>query len=677
MMQTTAGGMHSGMDYSINEAGILLSETTLEQTSFAMAGIPLAARIRNAEQYADTIEKATEMLGQNGNGLSSTEWLIGDIHKNEIALLSLGTHKQVLHRSSKNEWFADAKGFYWSDNNIKDRDVRMETIASIEGRPSAAAVYAPSKRDKVWLKLYEEGKGKIDADFARRILTTPEIDSPFAADAKYTTADMALSFETWASFGPPVGSIWEPTDLEQKNFPEIKPLIHNPWTILSSTPPIEKKDVKPVDRQNLLKIHEVHHSLEESEEPAWRGTLLPLADSDIWLTTAFANYERIVARENKLKRLAEKGVLKASHLEELGVEISFYRSMYAQGARSGQDYALSHIKSSFRDDQWFNVATGKGVLFLHTLRGIVGAETFDTAMEAFGKTNAGKAVSSQAFETFLQSKTKKNLAPLFAWWLKEKGLPKLSLASTQTARHGQGWQTTITLNTAAQSTALNIPVTVEMAEGEVTQEQIVDATHQVIKIDTKNRPERVIVDKYGLTARNNGSPFTILTFDNELENTLIVYGTLDEKAGNLEAAGLLQRSLRRREHGIQPKMKSDQEVTEDDMRKNHILLVGRPSTNLVSARFANQVAVKFGTASFEVQDDIYANEKSAVIVASDNPLNSRYSMVMIAGLGSLGTYQLMHLFEEDTLSYAQVVVLTYGNEENAFVAPLAELSKEF
>ncbi len=103
IMQTTPGGMHSGMDYSINEAGLLLSETTLEQTSVAPNGRSLASRIREAQQYADSIEGVAEILSLNGNGLVTAEWLMADIRRNEIALLTLGTQKSVLHRSSRNE----------------------------------------------------------------------------------------------------------------------------------------------------------------------------------------------------------------------------------------------------------------------------------------------------------------------------------------------------------------------------------------------------------------------------------------------------------------------------------------------------------------------------------------------------------------------------------------------
>jgi hypothetical protein len=679
-MQTTPGGIHSGMDYSMNEAGLLLSETTLDQTQAAIAGVPLAARIRDAQQYADSIDKAAALLTRDGNGLCTAEWIMADARHNEIALLTLGAGKSVLHRSSRNEWIAGTGGFYWSDNNIKDDEVRLQTAGALDGRPSAAGAYAPSKRDTVWLRLYDENKGAMDLDFARRMLTTPEIVSAFAVDAKYTSGEMASAFQTWASFGPPVGAVLRPTAAERKKFPAIKPLVHNPWTILSASVAgtTGTQDDPPVDLPNLRLPHKPE-SVKQTDEPAWHGTLLPASDADIWLSTAFANYERIVALEKQRQhtRAGVSGREARDELrEDLGVELSYYRSLYARGTRAGSDFPLAGTKASFRDENWYGVVTGKGVLLLHTLRGIVGKEVFDRAMDDFGRQHAGKAVSSEAFERFLQGKSSRSLRPVFDWWLNRTGLPHLSIRSAHAARHGDGWQTTVELDPAKLGPMLSVPVTVETATGETTSETVVDAHRSRIVVTTAGRPERVVVDKYGMTARSNGSPFTILTFDGELDQTLIVYGTKDEEMANEEAARLLQQALRRREHNVQPTVKADRDVVETDLRSHHLLLVGRPETNQLTARFATQVPVRFSSRSFEVRDDVYAHPETAVIAAGENPLNPRYSIVVIAGLSSLGTYQVAPQFEEETLSYAPVVVLPRGGEEEAFVAPLRELSRD-
>src|SRR3954451_9615808 len=135
-MQTYPAGVQSGLDYYFNDAGLLVSETTIAQTHFDSRGLAVASRIRQALQYADNIDRATAILEKDNNGLYTNEWLLADVKTNEIAMFELGTRKSRLWRSSKKEWFGDTEGFYWGCNNTKDLQVRLETVASVDGRPA-------------------------------------------------------------------------------------------------------------------------------------------------------------------------------------------------------------------------------------------------------------------------------------------------------------------------------------------------------------------------------------------------------------------------------------------------------------------------------------------------------------------------------------------------------------
>src|SRR5437763_11652444 len=89
----------------------------------------------------------------------------------------------------------------------------------------------------MWLRLYDQYKGKIDADFGKLAFTTPPIAAFHSVDAKFTTSDMAKELKTWALFGPPLGRTWKPTEEERQRFPEVEPLVGNPWTVLTAVPP--------------------------------------------------------------------------------------------------------------------------------------------------------------------------------------------------------------------------------------------------------------------------------------------------------------------------------------------------------------------------------------------------------------------------------------------------------
>ncbi len=360
-----------------------------------------ASRVRKAIQYADTIDRAVEILARDNNGLYTNEWLLADVNTNEIAMFELGTGKSKLWRSSKNEWFGGTPGFYWSCNNCKDMEVRMETIASPKGRPGNV-VFQPSDRDIAWVKLYEKYRGRIGADFVKDFCASDVLTAPTGLDAKVTTTDLAKEMKTYASFGPPNGTTRNPTVKEKQKYPEIKPLVKSPWTMLGPKTP-----------STALKVSNTTPSPDDSEL-AWRGTLLPQTDADIWLATAFADYHEMV--------VAEKRSLRQGNASKLRESLQECRKRYLDAAKTGE-VALVDIKQSAASDEWYRLASAKGVLLLHQLRCDVGAERFDQAMDEFGMKHGGERVNWRAFHRHMESATGRNLDAFFAYWMRAKGLP--------------------------------------------------------------------------------------------------------------------------------------------------------------------------------------------------------------------------------------------------------------
>ncbi|MCE9565208.1 MAG: hypothetical protein K8U57_24515 [Planctomycetes bacterium] len=248
-MQGFPGAVWSSQDYYMNAAGIVLCETTIDQTPFDATGEPLTTRSRKAIQYSNNIDDVVKYLSQNSNGLYSNEWLIADTKTNEIAMYELGTKKSKLWRSSKNEWFNDTKGFYWGCNNAKDLAVRMEAAPAAE--PDSVKAWEADGRDKAWLKFYETSKGKIDVAAAKAIFATEELALPHSLDAKFTTTKLAKELASYALYGPPTGKEWKPNAEDTQNHPGIKSLISHPWTVLTINAPLAfpapeaKEDKKP------------------------------------------------------------------------------------------------------------------------------------------------------------------------------------------------------------------------------------------------------------------------------------------------------------------------------------------------------------------------------------------------------------------------------------------------
>ena len=421
LMQTYPGGIQSGMDYYQNDVGLVVAETTIGQTKFDADGQPLASRIRKALQYGESIDSVVAILSKKNNGLYSNEWLLADTKTNEIAMFELGTRKTKLWRSSKKEWFGGTEGFYWGCNNAKDVDVRLETVASVEAKP-VNLVWRPSDRDRAWLSLFNDQKGKINADFGFKAFTTPPLSSASSLDAKFTTSAMAKDLKSWALFGPPMGRAWEPSEHE-RNIPGIRPLVSNDWTTLTGEAPASALDDAKVAVDLNGPAHHADDPGHESRSPAWHGTVLPKADADAWLAAAFADYEAVVSLEKALG--VEAGTKEGAGRDRVDLALYGARSRYLSATRRlGKDVPLSKIRSDLANSDWYDIAAGKGVLLLASLRETMGHAEFLSMMDDFGRSHAGHAVEAAQFIAHAEKAAPgKPLKDFFGRWLDEAGLP--------------------------------------------------------------------------------------------------------------------------------------------------------------------------------------------------------------------------------------------------------------
>ncbi|HVA48220.1 MAG TPA: C45 family autoproteolytic acyltransferase/hydrolase [Pirellulales bacterium] len=598
IMQGYPGAIMSGLDYYMNDAGLLVAETTLRQTTFDGDGLTVATRIRRALQYADSIDRAVEILNSSNNGLYTNEWLLADIKTNEIAMFELGTRQTKLWRSSKNQWPGGTKGFYWGCNNAKDVGVRQETVPSLGDKP-ANLVLRPSDRDLCWQRLFDSatGKGatgKIDVNFGFQAFTTPPLAAFPSCDAKFTTTKLAKELKSWALFGPPLGRIWEPTVEERSQYDTIAPLVPNDWALVGVDAPAKPSgDAKPaVDLKPFPDDEKPPFELDGAVyPPAWHGTLLAASDADTWLATAFADYEKIAAHEKALRYQVKHDKHGNEHSrrvkERLELDLFAPRSRWLTAVRRlGHDLPLNATKFDWRSNEWYDVAAGKGVFLLAALRRELGDGPFFSFMDDFGRGHAGKQTSTAEFRDAAEKAAGKSLSSVFDAWMKEK----------------------------------------------------TDA------------------------ALSDGHFWAIESYDPEPDKALIVYGTKHDVHLQREAATLLQRKIARRWSNVTVPVQSEDEVSEDDLRSHHLLLIGRPATNGVAARCQDEgeLPVRFGRASFDLKGQTYAHARSAVVFAAANPFNDRYQVVVYAGLSAEATHHAIDHRDERHSPAAEIMLYPAG-----------------
>ncbi|HMH21869.1 MAG TPA: C45 family peptidase [Puia sp.] len=260
-MDMMPGFIHSGDDFVVSGAGILITETTITQfKGFDEAGIPEFVRARKAAQYANSIDDFVRIMTTGNNGGYANDWLVGDTKTNEIARVELGFKNTPVWRTTD--------GIYTGSNFPSDpKLMREETTFD-----PMDSVNSPNSRKRRWEQLTEKYKGKIDASTGQTIegdsyneltkareasgcVLAGRIDMdprgcpewgwpPYypggTVQGKITTAALAGDLKFWAHMGNPNGDdfIAAPFFRQHPEFNWQARWLHdmksNPWTLFGA-----------------------------------------------------------------------------------------------------------------------------------------------------------------------------------------------------------------------------------------------------------------------------------------------------------------------------------------------------------------------------------------------------------------------------------------------------------
>ncbi len=210
LIQSYPGGIESGTDWYQNDAGVVLTETTIRQTPFNAQGTPVAFRARMAIQYGGNID---EVVKQSG-------------HAQQRPL-----HQRMADRRRQEQRDRHVRAGHQQDQTVAQFEERMVRrharlllgrqqrqgprcspgkLPRSEGRAGLHSLTFPAIRDLAWQNLYQSHKGQIDEQFAFLAFRTAPLVSASTMDAKVATSDMANRMMVWAEFGKPNQREWTP-----------------------------------------------------------------------------------------------------------------------------------------------------------------------------------------------------------------------------------------------------------------------------------------------------------------------------------------------------------------------------------------------------------------------------------------------------------------------------------
>jgi hypothetical protein len=257
LMDGLPGIITSDDDFGVNDAGIVITETTITQfEGFDPAGTPEFYRARKAMQYAESIDEYVRIMVDRNNGGYANDWLVGDTKTGEIALFELGLKNWTVDKT-KNGYFVGA------NFPVKAKLMKEETKFDPANKASS-----PNARRTRWEQVMAQYKGKIDIDVAKAFEADkydviekrdgpterslcgaveesprgiPEWDwAPYypggTVQAKVMDTAMAGSLEMWAAMGRPCAPdfLAEPFLARRPQFAWMRGLLRDmksePWT---------------------------------------------------------------------------------------------------------------------------------------------------------------------------------------------------------------------------------------------------------------------------------------------------------------------------------------------------------------------------------------------------------------------------------------------------------------
>jgi hypothetical protein len=144
------------------------------------------------------------------------------------------------------------------------------------------------------------------------------------------------------------------------------------------------------------------------------------------------------------------------------------------------------------------------------------------------------------------------------------------------------------------------------------------------------------LDKPGLPGAEKGPLYIAELSQQDLADSIIVYGTVTEAGANRFAAERFQsKALDRFESRIP--MFRDYEVTEADLRSHNIIFVGRPETNSALADWSEKLSLPFDGDTFTLANSAYGSENDSLLMAAANPDDHTKKVLVIAGNSAIAT----------------------------------------
>lgn len=649
--ETYPGGIHSGADFYMNEAGIMIGETTVSQTPFNMDGSPQSNRIRKAAQYASSIDDVVKILSKGNNGMYTNDWLIGDAKTNETAIFLLGTYKSKLWRSGSGKFPGGTKGFFWSNNNNKDNEVRKEYIANADNAPYDV-VFGPWNRDLAFNEFFKKHNGNIDDIAGVNLWASSPINRAHACDGKITTTQMAKEMVFLAHFGKVTLREKFPNKRTRllRDYPGATPHLSLGYSVVSPVfvadklKALKKKETKKAETCGTSKpdTSGVKELYSYDARSLWSNTVYPASNKENWFVSGTAIYWRL------LKGMIDRPKGAADNLREQmeNMNVSYLYNISREGA-------LAPLAAQRKYDRYnhYRIPRVRGTYLLHQLRMKLGNHTFGKVMNAIHNRFREKPMTYKQFITTAEKVSKKKLKSFILQWLERKDMPQPAPTAVVTQK-GKAWEVILTVRQPEKSFYRFLTtVTIDTGKKELWKMVDINQPEQTFTFTVDSKPKALAFNAGNDVPVDHKNFYTLGSYMADFHNTLLVYGTSRQLEGNHTLALRYRELLADTYAETLPGLRKDSEISEKELASSDIFVFGGVEDNRLMGVMAEKLGLEMGKNYFRWQGKTYGAHDDGLIAVFPNPFNPKKAVYLVTANSALQLYHMTNTYKR-VLSWA-------------------------
>ncbi len=650
---TFPGGIHSGADFYINSAGIVIGETTVAQTPWEPDSTPQSNRIRKAAQYASSIDDVERILWQGNNGMYTNDWPIADVKTGEAAILLLGTHSKKLWRTGDDMAPFGTPGFLWANNNNRDPEVRKEYLAQPHDRPFDL-MFSPWNRDIAFNDFYREHAGEIDATAAVELWASSPVNRAHACDGKITTTEMAEELVFLAHHGKVTLREKFPTKgwRAMPDLPGAEPHLSLGYATISPIFVADKLGaLRPAaaDRPESADEPEPELGGLEAElivdrDRLWRRTVFPATPAESWFVSGSAAYWQV------LDGLADHADEPAAAAEALGDALAELSLRYQYTVSREADLAALNAHRAYDRYAPYLVPRIKGAFALHQLRLLLGSESFLEVMRAVHDRFAESEMTTADFVAVAEEVSGEELGAFLRQWLERTGVPRLSpSAEVRELRRG-GWE--LRLRVEQDEPAYRLVTHVEVTAGgkrHLERVELDGDTEAVLTFD--QRPTRLVVNALDDVPVARERFYTWRNFIDDFHSTLIVYGTAGRIEANHTMARRWQELVADTYVEILPPLVKDAEIDAEQALSHDLMVIGTLDDNSFFHHLEGH-GIEVGRGHFTFRGRSYSDPEDGLFAVLPNPSNPDRVLYVIAANSAMELYHMTETYHREIPSWA-------------------------